>query len=179
MELKRNASSMTIPSGTDSPEKVLVIGIGDESGNDDGVGVYVARRLRKLNLPHIKAIEHSGAGSQLAELWKGKRNVIVLDATASGAEPGTIFRFDTTRQQLPTKLFHYAPQDASLPESIDLSRAQSTLPKRLIVYGIEGVNYSQGTELSPVTKKTAEYVLDLVIEEVTRIANSKVHTHQE
>jgi hydrogenase maturation protease len=160
-------------------EKVLVIGIGNEFRNDDGLGVYVARRLRKLNLPHIKAVEHSGEGAQLAELWKSKRYVIVIDATASGAEPGTIFRFDTAKQSIPTKFFHYSTHDFSVAESIEVSRVLSTLPERLVVYGIEGINYSQGDTLSPIAKKTAEYVLDLVIEEVAHIAVQKVHARHE
>jgi|WetSurMetagenome_2_1015567.scaffolds.fasta_scaffold26668_4 hydrogenase maturation protease len=164
---------------TDPAEKVLVIGIGNEFRNDDGVGIYVARRLRKLNLPHIKAIEHLGEGAQLAELWKSKRSVIVIDATASGAEPGTIFRFDTAKQPIPTKFFHYSTHDFSVAESIEVSRALSVLPERLVVYGIEGINYSQGNTLSPIARKTAEYVLDLVIEEVARTTMRKVHTHQE
>jgi len=170
---------MATTSNTDISEKVLVIGIGNEFRNDDGVGVYVARRLRKLNLPHIKAVEHSGEGAQLAEMWKAKRNVIIIDATASGAEPGTIFRFDATKQPVPTKFFHYSTHDFSVAESIEVSRALSTLPARLVVYGIEGTNYSQGNILSPLAKKTAEYVLDLVIEEVARSAVQKVHARQE
>jgi hydrogenase maturation protease len=179
IERERIHSAMAITATTDSPEKVLVIGIGNEFRNDDGVGMFVARKLRKLNLSHIKAIEHSGEGGQLAELWKEKRNVILIDATASGAEPGTIFRFNATKQPVPTKFFHYSTHDFSVAEAIEVSRVLSTLPARLLVYGIEGVNYSQGSELSPIAKKTAEYVLDLVIEEVARFALPKIHAHQE
>lgn len=123
----------------------LVIGIGNRLRGDDGAGPLVADRLRAAGLA---AVEHSGEGAGLIEAWQGAALVVIVDAMRSGAEPGTIRRFDAAAATLPTGLFHYSSHQFGLAEAIETARLLDRLPPRLIVYGIEGVRFGFGDPLS-------------------------------
>lgn len=130
-------------------ESTLVIGIGNLYRRDDAVGLIVARRLKEKNLDHVEVLEMSGEGAALIEAWRGAEKVILIDAVRSGAEPGTIFRFEAHRQPIPTEFFHYLSTHAfSVAEAIELARTLNKLPPCLIVYGIEGKNFEAGEGLS-------------------------------
>ena len=86
--------------------KVLIIGIGNEFRQDDGIGILIARKIKLMNLPNIEVHEASGEGSELIEMWKGKSSVIIVDAVNSGKESGKIYYFDAVTQAPPTKFFN-------------------------------------------------------------------------
>src|SRR2546425_140515 len=71
---------------------VLVIGVGNEYRSDDGVGLAVLRVLKAAGLPQTCFIESNGDAMGLLEAWAAATNVILIDAVASGAAPGTIHR---------------------------------------------------------------------------------------
>jgi hydrogenase maturation protease len=145
---------------------VLVIGIGNEYRHDDVVGLIVARCLREKNLDHVEVLEMSGEGAALIEAWKGTEMVILVDAVHSGAEPGTIFRFEAHQQPIPTKFFRYSTHAFSVAEAIELARSLGQLPSKLIVYGIEGKNFETGQGLSPEVELAALTVLQQILREL-------------
>jgi hydrogenase maturation protease len=147
---------------------MLVIGIGNEMRGDDAAGLHAVRRIRGLNLPEINAIEHSGEGSWLMEMWKNQSEVIVIDATQSESTPGTIHRYEAHRHSLPADTFGLSTHMIGLAEAIELSRALGELPKTLIVYGIEGKTFEFNHPLS----REASFAINAV---VNAIAESLSH----
>lgn len=143
--------------------KTIFIGIGNEYRNDDGVGIYIVRQLAKYNFPKEDLFELSGEGIQLMEAWEGAEHVFIFDASASGAEPGTIFRFDAHEQKVPSDFFNYSTHNFSLAEAIELSRVLKRLPPHLIIFGIEGEDFSQGTDISDSVKASADRVVQTVL----------------
>lgn len=117
---------------------ILIIGIGNAYRGDDAVGLHVAQCLKKQAHDHVHVIEESGEGASLMECWKDANSVILIDAVSSGAKPGTIHRLDAHTQPIPTNFFHYSTHAFGVAEAIELSRALNQMPRRLIVYGIEG-----------------------------------------
>lgn len=148
--------------------KVLIIGIGNPYRRDDAVGLIVARALREKNLDNIEVLELSGEGSALIEAWQGAERVIVIDAVCSDATPGTIFRFETHRQPIPTKFFRYSTHNFGLAEAIELARSLGQLPKELIVYGIEGKDFSPGEGLSFEVAHVVSQVLKQILSDICR-----------
>lgn len=148
-----------------NPQKLLVIGVGNEFRNDDAVGINVARKLRKLNISAIQIMEDTGDGAKLIEKWKDQDVVVVVDAASSGSEPGMIYRFDAVKQKMPTQFFNYSSHNFSVAEAVEMSRTLNQLPKRLVVYGIEGKDFAQGNNVTSPVKKAADYVLDIIVEE--------------
>lgn len=144
---------------------IYIIGIGNEYRRDDGIGIHIARKIKKLNLPNIQVSDNIKDAIELIELWKNKKYVIVIDAVSSSSDPGMIYRFDVSRKQLPAKYFRHSSHYFSVAEAVELSRKLTSLPARLIIYGIEGKDFSEGLQLSDEMQKVAEYVLDLILQE--------------
>lgn len=133
----------------------LILGIGNRFRSDDGVGPAVADRLNALGIP---AQEHSGEGAGLIDAWSGAADVVVIDATQSGAEPGTIVRLDAIGAALPRDLFRYSSHLFGLAEAVETARALGRLPDRLVIWGIEGAAFGFGDALSPAVADAAAEV---------------------
>jgi hydrogenase maturation protease len=123
---------------------MVVIGVGNEFRRDDGVGLVVAHALRTHALPGVEVIEASGEGAELLLVWEGAESVIVVDALASGAPPGTIYRLDATAGPLPASFFAASSHAFGLAEAVELARVLGNLPPRLVIYGIEGSDFRPG-----------------------------------
>ena len=141
----------------------LVIGVGNRFRRDDAVGPLVADRLAGRG---FRVIEASGEGAALIETWNPEQSVVLIDAARSGAEPGTVHRFDAATQVLPSGLFHYSSHQFAVAEAIELARALGRLPERLIVYGIEGADFGHGEGLTPAVEGTAEALTKRIAEEI-------------
>lgn len=148
---------------------ILVIGIGNEYRHDDGVGLVVARELRAKNLPNILVSESSGDGAALMEAWEAAQSVVLIDAASSGAAPGGIYRFDASTQSIPTSFSFHSTHAFGVVEAIGLARALDQLPPRLLVYAIEGKNFTAGTGLSPQVVEAVQKVVEQVIQEIQRL----------
>ena len=150
--------------------RILVIGAGNEYRSDDAVGLVVARRLRQLSLGNVTVIEASGEGTDLMESWKGADRVIIVDAASSGAKPGTIHRIDARAQRIPTGLLRYSTHAFSVGEAVELARTMNRLPSRMVIYGIEGERFDEGTVLSRAVQESVDTVVDLVLKQLRTAA---------
>ena len=141
---------------------VLVIGVGNDYRSDDGVGLAVVRTLKERALPGILCLESDGDGTTLIDTWSHASRVIIIDAISSGAQPGTIYRFDALTQPLPASYSFSSTHAFGVAEAIQLARTLDQLPASLVVYGIEGKNFVAGTELSPEVERAVQEVVELV-----------------
>jgi hydrogenase maturation protease len=144
--------------------KILLIGIGNEFRSDDGIGIHIARKIKQMNLPNVEVLEASGEGSELIELWKNQKFVIIVDAVNSGDQPGKIFKFEVAEQSPPTKFFNYSSHAFGLAEAIEISRGLGHLPQKLLVYGIEGKNFKFGETISEEVEKSSAKVIEIILD---------------
>jgi hydrogenase maturation protease len=142
---------------------MLIIGIGNEMRGDDAAGLIAARRIQDLNLPGITVVEHSGEGASLMETWKNQEEVIVIDAARSKCIAGTIHRYDAHRDSLPADVFAFSTHVLGLAQAIELSRSLGTLPKTLIVYGIEGNDFELNHTISQEVQSAIDSALPACI----------------
>lgn len=151
---------------------IVVIGIGNRFRGDDGVGIIVARLLRQQVPAGIKIIEASGEGAALMDAWKDTANVFIVDAVQSGAPSGTIHQFDAHTTPIPSRFFHYSTHAFGVAEAIELARALNQLPSRLILYGVEGANFSAGVELSAKVQPAADAVIAQLLDATKRLVKA-------
>ena len=142
---------------------VVVLGVGNTHRHDDGVGVYVARRVRSEASEAVKVLDDIRDSVDLLEAWEDADTVIVVDAVSSDAKPGTIYKIEVGDDPLPDILCRYSSHNLSIGEAIGLSRALGTLPPHLLICGIEGANFHLGTGLSTEVEEAAEKVVRMVI----------------
>ncbi|MBU2444645.1 MAG: hydrogenase maturation protease [Bacteroidetes bacterium] len=153
--------------------KILLIGIGNEFRQDDGIGIHIARKIKMMNLPNVEIHEASGEGSELIEKWKGKSSVIIVDAVNSGNVPGEIYFFNTVTESLPTKFFNYSSHAFGLAEAIEVSRRLQQLPSELFVYGIEGKYFEFGEEISEEVQSSSDSLIKVILTQIEKAIQNK------
>ena len=146
----------------------LVLGIGHPFRGDDGIGPLVAERLAALHLPGLTALAHHGEGTDLMARWVGFDVVVVVDATRSGAAPGTVRRWDAVAETLPAALFPKSSHLFGLAEAVEMARRLGRLPPRLTVIGVEGRDFAPGTGLSPEVAAAVDRVVSLARRDADR-----------
>ncbi len=137
-------------------DRAIVIGIGSQFRGDDAVGLEVVRRLQQDLPPDVEAVQTEADGATLMQIWAGYDSVILVDCVVSGQTVGTRIRLDAVTQQLPTRFFRSSSHLFGLAEAVEMSRALKQLPKRMIVYGVEGARFDLGDQFSPEVKTTLE-----------------------
>jgi len=145
-----------------------VIGVGNEYRGDDGVGLVVARGLLALTLPGVTVCEHDGEGLSLLETWQEAKTVILIDAVKSGALPGTILRIEAHLKPVPHQFFSYSSHSFSVAEAIELGRTLERLPAYLVIFAIEGQQFTLGSGLSESVSRAAERAVACVVSELCR-----------
>ena len=144
------------------PERLVVIGIGNEYRGDDAVGLYIARKLANSAPENCDVKESPGEGTQLLHLWEGYKHVILVDAVKSKSSPGMVHRIDAAREELPAHWTHQSSHTVSLPDAIDLARTIGAMPESLLIFGIEGGNFEPGADMTASVRHAADNLLPLL-----------------
>ncbi len=148
------------------PAPMVIIGIGNSMRGDDGVGLLVARKIRKSLRQTVRVVEESGEGTRLMEAWKGSLSAILIDAVSGGSAPGTIHRIDASSGRIPAALFHRSSHAFGLAEAIALATSLNRLPERVVIYGIEGADFGHGAEMSAAVRHAADEVASRILEDI-------------
>lgn len=150
----------------------MVIGVGNEFRHDDAAGLEVVRGLRALaSAAGIAVREEEGETLALLEEWEGAEAVVLVDAIRSGVAPGTIHRVDATSQPIPAGLRGSTSTHAvGVGEAIELARALERLPRRVVVYGVEGRRFDAGRGLSEEVQAIIAPLADAVLAEACKLA---------
>ena len=146
--------------------------MGNEFRADDGLGICVARELRRRGLEGVDVREHSGEASGLIELLRGTSAAILIDAISSGKPPGTIHRFDTARGRISPAFFKFSTHGFGVSEGIETARALGCLPPLAILFGIEGETFNQGIGLSDAVVRNVPSLLLLIESEIEQLRAS-------
>jgi hydrogenase maturation protease len=151
--------------------QLVIIGVGNPSRGDDAVGHVVASRLAKElgEQAQIRLLLESGEGARLMAAWKSAATVILINATLSGAAPGTLYRIDAVTQPLVSPWWRCATSAFGVAEAIELARVLHELPARLLVYGIEGASFATGASLSKAVERVIPDVLSQLRHDIATI----------
>lgn len=166
---------LNAPNG-DNAEFTL-IGLGDRQHHDDGLGWEVAERLNREDVPSAEIIESYGDSQELLQILKDKNCVILIDTFSSGAQPGSIFRYDISDTNLLSELTKSSTHSYSVAEAIATARDMGVLPQKLIVYGVEGKNFTGGVGLSSEVTKAIGHVITCVHQDRKRIKSDMQPVH--
>ena len=131
-----------------------IICCGNPNRADDSAALLVAQQLRESG---IQAEIQPGDALDLIESWDETDDVIVVDATVTGAAAGTVRVWDGA---LPEQIVTGSASTHGLgvAEAIYLAEILHRLPKHLRVYGIEGREFRHGEQVSPEVRQAADRV---------------------
>ena len=150
---------------------VLVIGIGNDFRGDDAVGLEIARQIRNINLDDVAVCEQGGEVTTLLESWDGCDAVLLIDAIRSGARPGTVICFDARTRSIPHVFVpHVSSHGVGVAEIIELARMLDRLPRRLIIYGVEGASFDPGIGLSSSVRAAIDQTVQRIVREIERFS---------
>lgn len=132
--------------------------VGNSLRGDDAAALAVMELLQGTVPDGVRVLGCEGEPVSLLDSWEGCDTAILVDATQSGAEPGTVRRIDVNETRLPDELTRSSTHVLGVGEAIELARALGRLPGRTIVYGIEGSRFDTGAPLTAEVSAAAEQV---------------------
>jgi hydrogenase maturation protease len=145
----------------------LILGMGNPILSDDGVGLYVAQRLRETALPEgVEIRESEVAGLRLLELLRGHDKVVIVDALQTGREAGEVVRYEA--RDFAGGHRYSSAHSIGLETALELGRTLGyDMPSDVTVFAVEAVDVETfAEELSPPVAEAAERVIALVRAEV-------------
>ena len=154
-----------------------VIGCGNLDRSDDGVGVVVAQRLHAAfedaGIKDVQAIDTGTAGMEVMFRARGSVSLIVVDACASGSEPGAVFHVPGTElEALPERKLSL--HDFRWQHALHAGRLlfRDAFSRSVEAYLVEVANVGLGVGLSEEVEVAADTVVDLIFERVAATAQS-------
>jgi hydrogenase maturation protease len=146
--------------------KTVLVAVGNAYRSDDGVGLVVGERLRGLLPLGVEVVACEQEASRVLDAFEGADAALIVDAVASGAEPGALHRFDAAAAPVPARAFGSSTHAFGVGEAIELARALGKLPPRVVVYGIEGQEFAAGEGLSPPVEAAVGPAVDAILAEL-------------
>jgi len=147
---------------------LCVIGCGNATRSDDGVGVGVARvlqaHLRHAKAPHARVFDAGTGGMDVMFQARGARRLIIVDASRSGSDAGAIFRVPGKElEALPDP--GYSLHDFRWQHALAAGRKifRDDFPTDVTVFLVEAANLNFGMELSaPVAAAARSVVAEIL-----------------
>jgi hydrogenase maturation protease len=149
--------------------KVLVLGVGNPILSDDGVGIHVARELKKRKLPGVDVEELAASGLELLDVVRGYDKVVIIDAiqTTKG-KPGELHVLE--EKDFEKSIHGSSPHGINIATALALGRklVPNEMPRDVIFFAIEAedlVNVSE--RLTPKVAKALPRIVEQVKKELT------------
>lgn len=151
----------------------VVIAVGNPYRRDDAVAAAVLSRLREMDLPAgVHLAESDGDAADLIGLWDGAALAVVVDAVhAHPPSPGKVHRFEATELRPPGG--QASSHGLGLGEAVDLGAALGRLPERLVIYAVEGAEFTFGVGLTAAVDAAVPKVADGIRQE---LAEAVIHS---
>lgn len=147
--------------------RTLIVGIGNPILSDDGVGIHIARRLKKLGLEGVDVEELPASGLELLDMVLGYERVVIVDAIVTdGGKPGT---FHVLEEDAFERTVHGAsPHGINIATALAMGRklVPERMPKRIHFVAIEAkdiVNVSE--EMTAEVAQAVPSIVERIVSE--------------
>jgi len=148
--------------------KVLVLGVGNPILSDDGVGIHVARELKKKEIPGVDVEELAASGLELLDIVRGYDEVVIIDAIQTkGGNPGQLHVLE--EKDFEKAIHGSSPHGINIATALALGRklVPEEMPKRVVFFAVEAedlVNVSES--LTPKVREALPRIVDQVRKEL-------------
>ncbi|MGH3794540.1 MAG: hydrogenase maturation protease [Pseudonocardiaceae bacterium] len=145
--------------------EVLVIGCGNLLRGDDGAGPRLVRLLWDTPLPGgVRLVDGGTAGMDVAFQMRGARRVVLVDASHTGAEPGTVYRVPGPDLEELPRLKSMHSHSFRWDHALALGRwlLKDAYPDDITVFLIEARCVDLGTEITPPVRAGMAEVMSLI-----------------
>lgn len=144
---------------------LAVVGCGNLLRADDGVGPVLVRQLWEGGVPPgVRLVDGGTAGMDVAFQMRGAKRVIVVDASNTGAAPGTVFKVPGLEVEDMPPLSGLHTHSFRWDHALAFARwlLADYYPSDVTVYLIEGADFGPGGEISPPVRAGMNEVIGLI-----------------
>jgi hydrogenase maturation protease len=134
-----------------SPNKTLILGIGNTLLSDEGIGIHVLAALQDKH-PKIDNVEYIDGGTlsfSLAGWIEEADRLIVIDAAEFHQPPGAIRCLHNREMDQFLGLPRRSVHEVSLLDLLDIARLTECLPEPRVLIGIQAERIGWGEYPSP------------------------------
>lgn len=141
----------------------MVLGIGNILLSDEGFGVHVARRLKRLKLPDNVRVEEGGVGGfNLLGHLEGVDKLLVVDVMWMNTKPGELYIVDPEHELKEPGKQIVSFHQIGILELVQLGKLIGNNPEvTYLVTRPEKMTWS--TELSPALEEAVEKAAALIV----------------
>jgi hydrogenase maturation protease len=145
---------------------VVVIGVGNALRGDDAAGLAVAEEIRASAPDDVAVRICEEEPSRLIDAFDDAEVAFLVDAVSTGAPPGTVHRFDASDAPVPSLELRSSTHALGIGEALELARALGRLPRRTVVFGIEGTDFVARDGMTPAVAVGVAQASAALLEEV-------------
>jgi hydrogenase maturation protease len=146
------------PEASTGTAPLLVIGIGNPSRGDDAIGPFAIERLEALDLPDTELLTDFQLQVEHALDLVGRREVVFIDAAASGPEP---FGFGPVAPAANASAITHALTPAAVLEAF-VRVTDAPLPAAFVL-AVRGYGFELGAALSDTAAANLDAALQMLI----------------
>jgi len=152
---------------------LLVLGLGNPLCGDDGAGIAAVSRLReRYDLPPRVAVLDGGTlGLSLLPYLRQARTVILVDAVAADAPPGTLVRLDG-EDVAPAAAHRLSPHQVGVADLLDGARILGGYPEVLVLVGVVPAQLELSMERSPAVEARIDDLVQATVDEAARMGHT-------
>jgi hydrogenase maturation protease len=150
--------------------KGILIGLGNPSMSDDGIGLLVAREVHKRILD-FDIDESSAGGFDIVDRILGRSMAVIVDSMVTARhQPGTVVRLEPGSELTTLRARH--SHGVNFIEAIEIARScKAPVPGEIIIYGIEVEDpFSVGEYISPAVMAQLEGIVDTIVADLGEVA---------
>ena len=151
-----------------------VIGIGNPLRKDDGIGVYLLKKLKDKNLDFDKKIDFIDGGTggfNIIHYISNFKKLLIIDAIDFDSNPGETIFFEYKKNKNLKNIQNYTIHDEDITKIIQLNQIINKNPKKIFIFGIQPKDISFGNGLS----KNIEEKLDEILIKLTNKINDLIN----
>jgi hydrogenase maturation protease len=169
-----------------SDHHFLILGLGNLLLQDEGLGIRTLHQLKKFYrwTDDILLMDGGVMGLELLPYIEDSEGVLIIDAIHSGQPAGTLVCL--RNGEIPSRIaLKYSVHQVGLQETIAMAQLRGTLPKRMVLWGIEPETIALGMRLSTSVASQIPSLIDCVLRELSnwgivpqKLDNPALHTSQ-
>jgi hydrogenase maturation protease len=152
---------------------LLVLGLGNPLCGDDGAGVSAVARLRERYEapPGVVVLDGGTLGLSLLPYLRQARTVILVDAIAADAPPGTLVRLEG-RDVAPAAAHRLSPHQVGVADLLDGARLLGGYPETLVLVGVVPAQLELSVERSPAVASRIDDLVQATVDEAARMGHT-------
>lgn len=147
-----------------------IIGIGNFSMADDGIGLRIVEHIAENNLDRgFEAIDIADEGMRLLfYLQEETEKIVLIDAVDLGLTPGEYRLFTPEDAESTKAMKRLTTHEGDVLKVLELARSLGQSMPPITILGIQPGDLNPGMELSPGLKKRFEEYLGIALEEIRK-----------